>query len=91
MYMFTETVAAPTSGYYKVYAGDGNNGQLIVRLLKNRGFWTQTDDINEANIIWTQHPRSEQMKKLTAHEQLQLQLCQNEESNSTQSEKKERK
>lgn len=34
------------AGYYRVYIGEGNNGQLIGKLLKNRGFWIITSDTN---------------------------------------------
>jgi hypothetical protein len=55
-----------------VYTGDGNNGQLITRLLKNRGYWLPTDDISEANLVWTQLPQEEEMKQLTSHDQMVL-------------------
>jgi hypothetical protein len=55
-YQGIKEVVPLSSGHYKVYAGDGNNGQLIVRLLRNRGWWAPTDDINEAHLVWTQLP-----------------------------------
>lgn len=35
-----------SSGNYKIYVGEGNNGQLIARILRNRGWWIPTEDIN---------------------------------------------
>ena len=58
-------------GKYKVYAGDGNNGQLVIRLLKSKG-WVATDDINEAHLCWTQLPNREVMKKIEQSESIQL-------------------
>ncbi len=55
MYLFIDEVT-PSTGYYKAYVGEGNNAQLITRLIKNRSSWTITDDISEANFIWTQLP-----------------------------------
>jgi hypothetical protein len=55
-YLGLKEVTPLASGNYKVYAGDGNNGQLVVRLLKSRGWWVATEDINEAHLVWTQHP-----------------------------------
>lgn len=56
MYLNTREAVPAPSGHYKVYVGEGNNGQLITRLLKNRGWWLPTDDMTEANLIWTQLP-----------------------------------
>ena len=56
-----------------MYAGDGNNGQLITRLLKNRGWWVPTDDINEAHLVWTQIPNDLMMKKVPSSEHIKLQ------------------
>jgi hypothetical protein len=72
MYLNTREAVPAPSGHYKVYVGDGNNGQLITRLLKNRGWWLPTDDMAEANLIWTQLPHEEQMKRVPSHEQMVL-------------------
>ena len=45
-YLGLKEVTPIPSGNYKVYAGDGNNGQLVIRVLKNRGWWVATEDIN---------------------------------------------
>ena len=60
------------AGNYKVYAGDGNNGQLIIRLLKNRGWWVPTEDISEAHLVWTQHPPVDMMKKIHSSSMVKL-------------------
>ena len=39
---------------YKYYLGRGNNRELIKTLMKRRFWWAQTDNINEANFVWTQ-------------------------------------
>ena len=42
MYLSIKEAVPAASGHYKIYVGEGNNGQLIARLLKNRGWWTTT-------------------------------------------------
>ena len=72
-YLGVKEVTPTPSGNYKVYAGDGNNGSLIIRLLKNRGWWVSTDDINEAHLVWTQNAPELMMKKVPSSEQVRLQ------------------
>jgi hypothetical protein len=45
-YLFTKEVVTAPSGHYKFYIGEGNNGHLITRILKSRGWWVPTEDIN---------------------------------------------
>jgi hypothetical protein len=45
-YLDIKEIMPMATGNYKVYASDGNNGQLIVRLLKQRSWWVSTDNIN---------------------------------------------
>ena len=71
-YLGIKEVAPIPAGNYKVYAGDGNNGQLIVRLLKNRGWWVPTEDISEAHLVWTQHPPIDMMKKIQSSSMVKL-------------------
>ena len=62
-----------SSGKYKVYAGDGNNGQLVIRLLKNRGLWAPTEDINEAHLCWTQLPPKDLMNQVESSDLVKFQ------------------
>lgn len=39
---------------YKYYLGKGNNRLLVKSLMKRRFWWVQTDEIKEANFVWTQ-------------------------------------
>ena len=39
---------------YKYYLGNGNNQVLIRSLMRQRWWWSQTDNKKEANFIWTQ-------------------------------------
>jgi Tubulin-tyrosine ligase family len=42
------------SQQYKYYIGKGNNSSLIKRLMSSRPCWVSTDNIEEANFVWTQ-------------------------------------
>lgn len=39
---------------YKYYVGKGNNSRLIKRALKNRSWWCEVNNPNEADFVWTQ-------------------------------------
>lgn len=39
---------------YKYFLGKGNNSLLVKSLMKRRFWWVQTDEIKEANFVWTQ-------------------------------------
>jgi hypothetical protein len=39
---------------YKFFIGNGNNRNLIKSILKQRYWWTETNDISSANLVWTQ-------------------------------------
>lgn len=39
---------------FKCFVGKGNNSMLIRRLMQSRNWWTFTDDVAEANFVWTQ-------------------------------------
>jgi tubulin--tyrosine ligase len=39
---------------FKFYVGKGNNGNLIKSLMKKRFWFERTENIEEANFIWTQ-------------------------------------
>ena len=62
------------TGYYKVYLGEGNNSQQIGRLLKSKGWWSITEDITEAHLIWTQLPHEDMMRKVKPRSEVKLTL-----------------
>ena len=39
---------------YKFFVGKGNNRNLIKSILRQRWWWTETNDISSANLVWTQ-------------------------------------
>lgn len=39
---------------YKYFVGKGNNRQLVKTLMKRRFWWVETEDVNEAQFVWTQ-------------------------------------
>ena len=39
---------------YKYYLGRGNNREVIKALMKRRFWWGETDNLSEANFVWTQ-------------------------------------
>jgi tubulin---tyrosine ligase len=49
---------------FKFYVGQGNNSGLVVRLLRSRPWWVQTDNKKEANLIWTSLKHQKTIKKL---------------------------
>ncbi len=36
------------------YIGSGNNRNLLISMFKKRWWWAETDNMNEANLVWTQ-------------------------------------
>ncbi|OMJ75087.1 hypothetical protein SteCoe_25864 [Stentor coeruleus] len=44
----------PHHGQFKYYVGKGNNGSLVNHILKSRFWWTRTDNVEDANFVWTQ-------------------------------------
>jgi hypothetical protein len=39
---------------FRFFIGRGNNGALVKRILKARGYWTKADSKATANFVWTQ-------------------------------------
>ena len=39
---------------YFYFVGYGNNQALIRSIFRKRGWWTETDCIEQANLVWTQ-------------------------------------
>ena len=39
---------------FKYFIGNGNNRNLIGYILKKRWWWTQVNDPQQANFVWTQ-------------------------------------
>lgn len=55
---FTETKT------FKFFVGPGNNSGLIIRALRSRPWWIQTDNRKEANFIWTSLKHQKTLKSL---------------------------
>lgn len=47
------------SSLYKCFIGPGNNSQLVLQILRKRGYWTKVEDWTQADFIWTQNRQSE--------------------------------
>lgn len=41
-------------GKYRFYVGKGNNSNLIKSIMKQRWWWTETNDVASAHFVWTQ-------------------------------------
>lgn len=41
-------------GNFKYFVGKGNNSALVKKILSSRNWWISTENIEEANFIWTQ-------------------------------------
>jgi tubulin--tyrosine ligase len=57
--------------------GPGNNSGLIVRVLRSRPWWVQTDKRKEANLIWTSLKHSKTLKKLPSGKNVQIEIVRN--------------
>lgn len=49
---------------YKFFVGPGNNSGLIIRALRTRPWWIQTDNRKDANFIWTSTKHQKTLKSL---------------------------
>lgn len=58
---------------YKFFVGPGNNSGLVVRILRSRPWWVQTDNRKEANLIWTSLKHSKTLKRLDSGRSIQAQ------------------
>lgn len=47
------------SSLYKCFVGPGNNSQLVLQVLRKRGYWTKVEDWSQADFVWTQNRQSE--------------------------------
>ncbi|OMJ75874.1 hypothetical protein SteCoe_24893 [Stentor coeruleus] len=62
--MFTNwlSVIKSSNGYdvyphhtqFKYYVGKGNNSSLVNHIMKSRFWWTRTENVEDANFVWTQ-------------------------------------
>ena len=39
---------------YFFFIGRGNNSNLIRSILRKRSWWTETNNVNKANLVWAQ-------------------------------------
>jgi tubulin polyglutamylase TTLL1 len=46
--------AANAAAQYKYYIGKGNNSRLVNKCFSSRTWWTEVDQMQEANFVWTQ-------------------------------------
>ena len=63
---------------YKYYVGKGNNRQLVIALIKRRFWWVETDDISEANFVWTQLKINSFYQKQTINSRTAAEFYQNQ-------------
>lgn len=49
---------------YKFFVGPGNNSGLIIRALRTRPWWIQSDNRKEAHFIWTSNKHQKTLKSL---------------------------
>ncbi len=52
--VISDQVLKNNDSKYKYFVGKGNNRQLVKALMKRRFWWVKTDDVNEAQFVWTQ-------------------------------------
>ena len=58
-------------GAYKYYVGKGNNSRLVSKCFASRSWWSEVEDIKEANFVWTQWKNKE---VLAGFEKAELQV-----------------
>jgi hypothetical protein len=64
----------PHKAHFKYFVGKGNNSSLVNQILKSRFWWSKVENIEDANLVWTQikhKPTFESM--LTFTEKLEVQ------------------
>lgn len=70
-YANVEEIIPIQSGFYKAHVGYGNNCTLIKKLLKDRGYWTIVDTIeDDTNFVWTQIRSSKYINQLPSSQEI---------------------
>ena len=49
---------------FKVYVGKGNNSKLVKSIFALRFWWGCTDNVGEANLVWTQRAKKKVFKSI---------------------------